>query len=351
MFVVDTPASGKIADVKQLLCRPPHSVCSDASTLVLVLKGKGTAVVCAALHQSLSTSLYILRLKLLRSGCILHDDSAVASACVAEGSVVTAVTLASGCPRAQMQPRHITALHALPYTHIAPCDSAPTATDVASCHVAVPVLLAPTSAATASSVNAATHSSSAAKFTAQAPAPAALTVQLGSRVHITGLQAAPEMNERMGVVCGAFDQESGRWAVEVDGDGARRACRGMFRPANLRVILAHNFSTEWVDAEGGIWPKNVDFSRECAKGHVLAPLGNCGAGDMRLMCRLCHSFCGRECDEAASWLTCSFDSGCCGGYAVCCSCARAPSSDAVVCAGSDDFQTLVSCGGECLNAG
>ena len=43
-FVVDAPASGTIADVKQLLCRPPHSMCSDASTLVLVLKGKGAAV-------------------------------------------------------------------------------------------------------------------------------------------------------------------------------------------------------------------------------------------------------------------------------------------------------------------
>ena len=42
-FIVEAPASGTtIADVKRLLCRPPHSVvCSDASTLVLVLKGKG----------------------------------------------------------------------------------------------------------------------------------------------------------------------------------------------------------------------------------------------------------------------------------------------------------------------
>jgi len=43
-FVVEAPASGTIADVKRLLCRPPHSLCSDASTLVLVLKGKGAAV-------------------------------------------------------------------------------------------------------------------------------------------------------------------------------------------------------------------------------------------------------------------------------------------------------------------
>jgi len=43
LFVVEAPASGTIADVKQLLCRPPHSMCSHASTLVLVLKGKCTA--------------------------------------------------------------------------------------------------------------------------------------------------------------------------------------------------------------------------------------------------------------------------------------------------------------------
>ena len=44
LFTVEAPASGTIADVKQLLCRPLHN--SDASTLVLVLKGKGV-VACA----------------------------------------------------------------------------------------------------------------------------------------------------------------------------------------------------------------------------------------------------------------------------------------------------------------
>ena len=252
---------------------------------------------------------------------------------------MTAVALASGCPRAQTQQRPSTASHVPPSAHISPLDSAPTATDV----VAGSLLSASSSAAATSNLNT-PCSSSAAKSAAQPSASAALTLQLGSRVHISGLQAAPEMNDRTGVVCGAFDQESGRWAVDVDGDGARRACRGWFRPANLRVIRVHNFSTEWVDEEGCVWPKNVDFSRECAKGHALAPLGDQGgdAGGMRLMCRLCHCFCERECDEVMSWLTCSIDSGCCGGYAVCCSCARAPGSTAVVRPCSDDFQTLVS---------
>jgi hypothetical protein len=50
LFTVEAPASGTIADVKRLLCLPPHSLCSDASALELVLKGEGAAVaVCDAL--------------------------------------------------------------------------------------------------------------------------------------------------------------------------------------------------------------------------------------------------------------------------------------------------------------
>jgi hypothetical protein len=171
----------------------------------------------------------------------------------------------------------------------------------------------------------------------------AQAVQDGSRVCVEGLQAAPQMNGRTGVVRGAFDQETGRWTVELASDGARPACRGTFHADNLRLIASHNLSTEWVDEGGRVWPKNVDFSRQCAKGHALAPLGERGGlADKRLMCRLCHCFCERDCDDAASWLMCSEDPGCCGEYAVCCSCARLPSAAAAACAGSDDFQTQVS---------
>ena len=44
VFVVEAPVRGTIADVKRLLCLPPHSVCRDASALELVLKGEGAAV-------------------------------------------------------------------------------------------------------------------------------------------------------------------------------------------------------------------------------------------------------------------------------------------------------------------
>ena len=270
----------------------------------------------------------------------MHDDAALASVTLTEGSVVTAVFLASGSPRAQMQ------LQSAISAHASLAHATPTAVDVTNHDVAGVALSSSTSAAAAAPGVDSAPTISPAKTATQAPAPAAATVQEGSRVRIEGLQAAPEMNGRTGVVCGAMSQDSGRWTVEIDADGAKAACRGTFRAANLKVIPSHNFTTEWVDEDGRVWPKNVDFSRECAKGHALAPLGDRGrdGGGMRLMCRLCHSFCGRDSDEAASWLTCSAVTGCCGGYAVCSMCARAPSAAAaVVSNGSDDFCTLVSC--------
>jgi hypothetical protein len=55
VFVVEAPARGTIADLKRLLCLPPHSVCSDASALELVLKGEGAAVEHAPLFVILLT--------------------------------------------------------------------------------------------------------------------------------------------------------------------------------------------------------------------------------------------------------------------------------------------------------
>ena len=49
VFVIEAPARSTIADVKRLLCLPPHSVCSDAPALELVLKGEGAAAARALL--------------------------------------------------------------------------------------------------------------------------------------------------------------------------------------------------------------------------------------------------------------------------------------------------------------
>jgi hypothetical protein len=227
-----------------------------------------------------------------------------------------------------------------PHSSLSPTTSTAAAASRAFSHSSTP---SPVTSAASASNSGSKSAPSSSPTTAAAPstAPAAAKLQHGSRVRIEGLQAKPEMNGRTGVVCGGADQESGRWTVDIDAGGATPACRGTFRAANLRLIAPHNLSTEWVDEGGRVWPKNVDFSRQCAKGHALAPLGERGGqADRRLMCRLCHCFCERDCDEAASWLMCSEDAGCCGEYAVCCSCARSPSAAA---AGSEDFSTLVSC--------
>ncbi len=44
VLVVEAPARGTIADVKRMLCLPPHILCSDTSALELVLNGNGAAI-------------------------------------------------------------------------------------------------------------------------------------------------------------------------------------------------------------------------------------------------------------------------------------------------------------------
>jgi hypothetical protein len=103
------------------------------------------------------------------------------------------------------------------------------------------------------------------------PAP----LQDGSRVRIENLQASAAMNGRTGVICSAFNQKSGRWTVQVDADGANLPCQLSIRPANLKAIQkssvdaipkgipSHNFATQWLDEDGRVWPKQVDFLRQC----------------------------------------------------------------------------------------
>jgi hypothetical protein len=173
-------------------------------------------------------------------------------------------------------------------------------------------------------------------------------LRAGSRVRIEGLQGAPEMNGRTGVLIGDFDRISGRWSVRVDADGARRACVGMFRPSNLKLAPSHNFSTEWLDDLGRVCPKNVDYAMQCPKGHALAPFDGSGEppaqqpSDADVICRVCHGSTQRR--LACDWLTCSV-AGCCGGYAVCAACVTVLGSAlqrAAAC--TDDFcMTVTHC--------
>jgi hypothetical protein len=232
-------------------------------------------------------------------------------------------------------------------TASAAADASTASADIAVPFPQRPAVFSPSTsvAAAASSVKSSTYPSSAAQPAAQFAAATALTVEQGSRVRIEGLQAAPEMNGRTGTVCGAFNQESGRWAVDVDAEGARRACRGTFRPGNLRVIAAHNFATEWLDEDGRVCPKNVDYATQCPKGHALAPLVCRGdpqpqqTSDADVICRVCHGLAQRQ--HTRDWLQCSV-AACCGGYAVCAACViELGSARRAAAARADDFCMLV----------
>ena len=156
----------------------------------------------------------------------------------------------------------------------------------------------------------------------------------GSRVVVEGLKSSPEMNGRTGVICGEMSPQNARVNVQIDADGARPSVLGTFSPENLRV-LKHNPSVEWLDEDGLICPKNVDFSRECAKGHALVSF--CADGLSRsahkLMCRVCHIV---AAGDLGAWLVCSV-AGCCGGYAVCGSCTLAPATPVFAPPASDEF--------------
>jgi hypothetical protein len=101
-----------------------------------------------------------------------------------------------------------------------------------------------------------------------------------------------------------------------------------------------NFATEWLDENGCVCPKVVDYASQCPKGHPLAPLAGagCGAAAQRVMCRVCHTSTERE--HASQWLACSAD-GSCAGYAVCDGCVSALQQAPAAAAGGHDFPSLV----------
>ena len=179
-------------------------------------------------------------------------------------------------------------------------------------------------------------------------APAAV-MQQGTRVRIEHLQFNPEINGRVGVVCGALHLQSERWTVDVAADAVGPAFRGSFRPANLRVIDAPNppqsraidFSTEWLDDCGRVCPKAVNYTSQCPKGHALVPFAgaDCGASSRLLMCRVCHSY--AKLEHTSQWMVCSV-TGCCAGYAVCDGCLCALQQAPAAIEAGENFCTMVN---------
>ena len=82
VFVVSA-ASSSVAEVKQLLCRPPYSLCTDASLLVLVVKGDSAAIFLRLIAFSqirvhapyLATTLHSPQLRLMRASSALLSFS------------------------------------------------------------------------------------------------------------------------------------------------------------------------------------------------------------------------------------------------------------------------------------
>jgi hypothetical protein len=139
----------------------------------------------------------------------------------------------------------------------------------------------------------------------------------GMRVRIEDHREQPELNGMKGCIT-QVDVAGGGVSVRMDPHATQPALDVIVPRTKLKAIPKHNLSTEWVDENGVVCPKNVNFARQCPKGHEL---GSACSSAQRL-CRMCHCY-SRGCDEACGWLVCSVVEGCCGGYAVCDKCSAA----------------------------
>jgi hypothetical protein len=116
----------------------------------------------------------------------------------------------------------------------------------------------------------------------------------------------------------------------------------------MNTPTAINFATEWLDEDGRVCRKNVDYATQCPKGHALVPLDGGGvpqaqqaqqASGAVVMCRVCNASTSRQ--HAREWLVCSV-AGCCGRYAVCAACVVLLACPLkAVAASTDDFCMMV----------
>jgi hypothetical protein len=139
---------------------------------------------------------------------------------------------------------------------------------------------------------------------APSPAPPAAELHRGVRVIITGLEAKPDMNDCTGVICDAFNAQSGRWTVQID---SSPQSRGSFRPVNLTPIPPLDQAKEWLDEHGRQCPKCINYATQCPKGHSLIPVPDGALQAHRAaLCRMCHRL------ATPPLLFCSVKA-CCGG--------------------------------------
>ena len=126
------------------------------------------------------------------------------------------------------------------------------------------------------------------------------------------------------------------------------------------VTPSIDFTSEWLDEDGRVCAKNVDYATQCPKGHSLVPFSiysssAAAQAQQRLLCRICHESAERDhVSPSPGWFLCCVV-GCCGGYAVCGSCVSALSGVLPAAASSDDVPVLVSfqhnqCCNRCFDA-
>ena len=233
---VDAPADATIRDVKLLLCLPPHNIGSDASELALVSKGKAAILACFVSAYSAPPKRNIFCrqaafLQRMSLRFLSHRPLRSPPSC----SHLVSICIAPSSRRAIDDARMFSEAH---------CAGHQAASRLQS--PALPPAGSPQP-----------------QLSAASPASSAALVD-GVRVRIEGLRAAPEMNGRTGIVCGVLDC-SGRWRVNINADGAKRACVGTFKPENLRVLPSCNFSSEWLGEDGCVYnaPPLTSQLRSC----------------------------------------------------------------------------------------
>jgi hypothetical protein len=200
------------------------------------------------------------------------------------------------------------------------------------------------------------------------------------RVRIEGLKSKSELNGLTGVIVGDCDLETGRCVVQLDSNKSLKR----LQPQNIKVLdgiapsstdlaaysgsvpipapvrassaststpskpapfsapppPAINQATEWLDEDGRVCPKAVDYATQCPKGHLLVPFadGGCDVSAQRLACRVCQT--SAQCERASQWLVCRVV-GYCAGYAVCNSCVGAVQRAPAAIAAGESFSMLV----------
>jgi hypothetical protein len=89
--------------------------------------------------------------------------------------------------------------------------------------------------------------------------PNADELRMGSRVLIDRLVSKPAMNGRTGVICGAFNAGTGRWTVQIDGNGSSSQLQIALRPCNIQLLPVHSLAGEDPPITTGTVPTQALF--------------------------------------------------------------------------------------------